>query len=290
MRASKLLANKIFAVEAEYFKGVLEFLNSNDKYEAKDFTPDSGSSAMSVQGDTAFLSIKGAIFAYANVFTQICGGTSLDTLTQDFNLCLENPNIKNIIFLSDSPGGEAKGISELANSIYQARNKKNIVSYVSGSCCSAAYWLCSATSKIYADKTALIGSIGAMLSISDDSEALKKDGIKNINIISSVSPKKNEDINTPEGLKSLQKIVDELGLIFATDVAKARGIDLEKVKSDFGQGGVMLGMQAKTQGLIDEISSLQEVAQIYMQAQNTTAKNMSFEHRSRKLKLLKLGV
>lgn len=43
-----------------------------------------------------------------------------------------------------------------------ARGKKPIIAYASGSCCSGAYWIVSACDKIMAADTAILGSIGVV--------------------------------------------------------------------------------------------------------------------------------
>ena len=77
-------------------------------------------------GRTAVIPVVGAIVRYANLFTEICGGVTVETLAKDFNQVMENPVIENIVFTFDSGGGQASGIPELADIIYRARNTKNI--------------------------------------------------------------------------------------------------------------------------------------------------------------------
>ncbi|MBO0155228.1 S49 family peptidase, partial [Vibrio parahaemolyticus] len=89
--------------------------------------------------------------------------TTTQLLAQDFTQALNDPSIKAILLNIDSPGGEAKGIHELAEMIYQARGKKRIIAYDGGNACSAAYWIASACDEIVIDATGCAGSIGTVL-------------------------------------------------------------------------------------------------------------------------------
>ena len=79
----------------------------------------------------------------------------------------------------------------------------------------------SAASEVIINDTGVAGSIGAMLSFEDDSEAMAAQGIKEVKIISSVSPLKNSD-------SELQALVDSLGQIFVENVAKIE-LQLQKM-------------------------------------------------------------
>lgn len=209
-----------------------------------------------IRGKTAILPIFGVIVPRAGLFSRISGATSCEMIAYDFRFALEDRSINNIILDIDSPGGEVTGISELSAMIFESRNQKKIISYVSGMAASAAYWIASASSEMATVDTGEMGSIGVVAAIRDTSARDEKSGIKNIEIVSSVSPNKRIDPKTDAGRKSIQTIVDELAQIFVSAVAKHRNVSESDVINKFGQGGMLVGNSAINAGMADKIGSL----------------------------------
>src|SRR5690606_13893161 len=108
----------------------------------------------------ATIVIDGPIYRYADFFTSVSGGVTTEALARDLGIALADQSIGAILLMIDSPGGEATGINELADTIYAARSRKPIVAYIEGYGASAAYWIASAADLVVIDDTALVGSIG----------------------------------------------------------------------------------------------------------------------------------
>lgn len=221
----------------------------------------------------AVINVFGPIFTRADFFSEVSGACTISQLKHQIDEAITDDSIKSIILNIDSPGGAVTGTHELAEHIKSV--DKPIVAYVSGMACSAAYWLASATDKIYADKTAVLGSIGVVAMWTDDSEAKKKQGLVDYEIVSSQSPKKREDPTTDEGKLSLQKTIDGLADVFIDDVAQNRQVSTDTVLADFGQGGVFLATEAIAKGMADEISSLQGVVDSFNSTGDITMGNQN---------------
>ena len=212
-----------------------------------------------IRDGVAILSVTGPLFRYANLFTAISGATSYDILARDFNAALENPQVRSILLNIDSPGGEASGVSEFADMIAQARDRKPVVAYVGGMGASAAYWLAAATSEIVVNDTAMLGSIGVVLGIEDSRERDAKNGVRRMEIVSAVSPYKRTDPASDEGRSRLQARVDALADVFVGKVAAYRGVTRDTVAQEFGQGDVFVGQAAVDAGLADRVGSFEAV-------------------------------
>lgn len=213
-----------------------------------------GASYTTVQDGIATIEVIGPIFRRANLFTQYSGGTSTDLLSADVQRAVNDPAIRGIVMAFDSPGGDANGIHELASAIRAGTDQKPIVAYVGGMAASAAYWLASACSEIVADATAELGSIGAVLALPNPNARSSRE----IEIVSSQSPKKRPDVTTESGRAQYQARVDALAAEFVADVASNRKVSEDTVLSDFGQGGVMSGRAAVAAKLADRLGSLQD--------------------------------
>lgn len=205
----------------------------------------------------AVLPVQGPLIRYATMFSQISGATSYDMLAQDFEKAVNDASVTSIVLNIDSPGGEANGVSEFADMIAAARGTKPIVAYVGGMGASAAYWIASAADEIVINDTALLGSIGTIMNVTDTKEKDAKNGVKNYTIVSSQSPYKRIDASTEEGQGRLQTLVNSLSDVFIAKVAANRGVDTETVMQNFGQGDVLVGQAAVTAGLADRIGSFE---------------------------------
>jgi len=203
-------------------------------------------------GDTAIVPVTGSIFRYANLFTEVSGATSTEVLAKDIGRAFDNPSVRNVVLEINSGGGQADGIADLAASIRDGsrRTGKSVVAFVDGTAASAAYWIASAADHIVASKTAMVGSIGAVLTVRRGTD----DG--RIEFVSSVSPKKRPNVETPEGRGQLQKWADDIGRVFLEDVARYRGVDFETARTEFGGGDMFIAHEALRRGMIDEIGTL----------------------------------
>ena len=231
---------------------------SNTDTEALSFKDDKrmskeSGSRLKKRGNVAILEIKGPIFRYANLFTEVSGATSLERLAKDFNTALESDEYDSIILDIDSPGGQVNGINEFADAVYEARKKKPVKAYIGGSGTSAAYWIASAASEVVVDETAMLGSIGVVLSV-----RRKKDSDV-VELINSTSPRKRADVDTDEGKQQVVKLLDAIASVFVEKVARNRGVPADDVLGKFGQGDILVGKAAVDVGMADRLGSFESL-------------------------------
>lgn len=220
----------------------------------------SGTRYVQVRDGVAIIDISGVIAKRMNFFQELCdGGTSTEMLMRDFAACVRNPNIESIVLHIDSPGGEAFGVNEFSESVYDARGKKPIHAYVSGLGCSGAYWIASSADEIILDKSAFVGSIGVVTAWMDDKEFYKSMGIRREVVTSSNAPFKRLNFDNPDHRDELQRELDSLEKVFHEAVSRNRGVTVEQVISDFNKGGVLAGEDAVAAGMADRVGSLEEV-------------------------------
>src|SRR5690606_36269923 len=158
-------------------------------------------------------------------------------LATDIQAALDNPYVKAIVLDFDTPGGVATSINELADQIAAGRSRKPIKAYVGGAAASAGYWLASASDEIIVSETALLGSIGVVMSCADTKERDAKAGVRQVESVSSQSPDKRVDPASDEGRAKVQAMVDDLASVFVAAVAKNRSVTADAVLADFGRGG-----------------------------------------------------
>ncbi len=233
-----------------------------------------------VRDTTGILYVQGPLFKRANLFTEISGATSYETLARDFRAALDDFSVNSIALYIDSPGGEASGCDEFANMIYEARGQKPITAFVSGMACSAAYWIASAADRIVASDLSVLGSIGVVLSTSTRDP---KPGEKRFEFVSSQSPHKRVDMETDAGKAQIQKRVDALADVFISTVARNRGVSVETVIEKFGAGGVEVGAAAVALGLADGVGQFEAILADLKKGGNrrSTALNKGSSHMSK---------
>lgn len=263
IRVLSRIKSEPWAITQEYMNSILEIAarenESPQAVAAKLGRPLENTYDVEYRDGIAILSINGPLFRYANLFTSISGATSYELLARDFAKAVDDPAVESILLNVDSPGGEASGVSEFADMIYNARGKKPIMAYVGGAGASAAYWLASSADRVIIDDTAMLGSIGTVLGIEDSRERDAKNGVKRMEIVSAQSPYKRVDPATEEGKARLQARVDALSDVFIAKVARNRGIDTDTVLKEFGQGDVFVGQAAVNAGLADRVGSYEGV-------------------------------
>jgi len=205
----------------------------------------------SLRDGVALVPVIGPIFRYADLFTQISGATSIQTLATDLQTAVDDPAVKAIILEIDSPGGQVAGVSEFAAQVRAATAIKPVTAYISDIGASAAYWIASAAGEIVVSNTARVGSIGVVMqaSINDDENTIK--------FISSQSPLKHADPASDIGKAQNQKTVDNLAEVFITAVMDYRATTREAVIANFGLGGMHIAGDAIAVVMADRLGSLE---------------------------------
>ena len=125
----------------------------------------------------ATINCIGPVIRYGGWLAAMSGVCSTGDLALQLQQTLDTPEVRAIILNVDSPGGEGNGIAELADTIRAATAQKPIVAYVDGLGCSAAYWLASACEEIVCAPTSIVGSIGTIIALIDDTKALEMEGL-----------------------------------------------------------------------------------------------------------------
>lgn len=262
MKAFLKATSSVWAITDEMLEAIIEISSrDNDTIEAvaaKLGRPLDNTYNVELRNGIAILPVTGPLIRYANIFSRISGATSYEMLARDFTKSINDPNVQGIIFSIDSPGGEVNGVSDLAELISKTSTDKPVWAYIGGSGASGAYWIASQADMIYASDTALVGSVGVVYSTYDTTTQDEQAGRKRVTLVSSQSPNKALGVDTSEGRKQLQVVMDDTAEVFISKVAEGRGITPQQVLDNYGQGKVFVGQRALKQGLIDGVSTFED--------------------------------
>jgi signal peptide peptidase SppA len=210
-------------------------------------------------GSVGVLRMAGPIFPKANLMTNLSGATSLEQFQSEFRALMADDNIRTILLDIDSPGGLSDLVDETATEIRQGRDIKPIYSVANTTANSAAYYLASQATKMYATPSGQVGSIGTFMVHSDDSKQKEMMGVKDTVVKSGRFKAVGMEPLTDDSYAHLQDFVNQTNDSFVASVALGRGVDESYVRENFGEGGVVSPKRALEVGMIDGIATFDEV-------------------------------
>ncbi|MBQ7702945.1 MAG: signal peptide peptidase SppA [Firmicutes bacterium] len=226
---------------------------------------------MSTEG-TSIDDVSGEYIAVLHIEDQISQSSSfwydhyylLDTID---DLITDDDN-KGIIFYMDTPGGSVYATDEmyLAVKEYQEKTKRPVYTYMASMAASGGYYIAAPSDKIYINRNGITGSIGVTMgNYIDVSELLAKYGVKVNTITSGRNKAMGSELipMTDEQKAILQSIVDEAYEQFTGIVADGRGMDIDVVK-ELADGRVYTALQAKANGLVDEVGTYEDMCDAFL--------------------------
>lgn len=182
--------------------------------------------------------------------------TSTVMMRRSIRQAANDPNIRGIMLRIDSPGGTVAGTGELAAEIAAAAKRKPTHAYIEDLGASAAYWLASQGTRVSANSTALVGSIGTYAVVEDYSKLAAEKGIT-VHVVKAGEFKgagiPGTEV-TAEQLANIQRVIDGLNEHFLDGVASGRKLSRASVKS-LNDGRVHLAEAAADLKLIDAVET-----------------------------------
>jgi protease-4 len=186
-------------------------------------------------------------------------GVGSDTMRKAMRIAARDENIKAIVIRIDSPGGSALASEVMWQAVRHAAEKKPVIISIGSMAASGGYYLASAGDKIFADPSAIVGSIGVVGGkfvfkgvyewAGINAEAFSKG--KNAGLFSSSEPwDDRQKLMVTKWMEGTYKQ-------FTERVMKTRGgkiKDIDKV----ARGRIFVAKDAKALGMVDEIGGIDE--------------------------------
>src|SRR5215472_4522554 len=145
----------------------------------------------------------------------------------------DDASIKAIILHVNSPGGGVAASEEIYREVKRVRTekKKRIVSSIETVGASGAYYVSSATNKIYADNGSIVGSIGVIAEWVNYGELLQWAKLKQITMKAGEFKDTGSPVRdlTPSEREYLQSMIDNMHTQFIQAVADGRKLKFEDV-------------------------------------------------------------
>jgi len=169
----------------------------------------------------------------------------------------KSKRVKAIVLRVNSPGGSAMISDILWNALEDARKKKPLVVSMGNVAASGGYYIACNANTIFADPMTVTGSIGVFATIPNIKGFTDDIGIKAEHVMThknAVGYSPFEPISRgfrKSALEGIEHVYDT----FKQRVADGRNLSLEEVEA-LAQGRVWTGLQAKENGLVDELGGL----------------------------------
>jgi protease-4 len=179
---------------------------------------------------------------------------------EQFKKYEDDGSIKAIIIEINSPGGGSEASQEIYQYVkrYRDKKKKPVVAAIRTVGASGAYYIAAGTSKIYASKASIVGSIGVIAQWVNYGELLRWAKMKDVVLKAGElkdAGNPTRDL-TPDERAYLQELIDNMHAQFITDVAEGRGVTAEDIQP-LANGRVWTGEQAGELKLIDQVADFQ---------------------------------
>ncbi len=206
------------------------------------------------------------------------GAVGSEDIRKAFRLAGRDEKVEAVVLRIDSPGGSALASEAMWQAARRFAEKKPLIVSIGSMAASGGYYLASAGDRIYADPTAIVGSIGVvggkfvfqnlMQKIGVNSESFTRG--RNAGLFSSNQPFDEQQRRMVTGWMR-QTYEQFTQRVMSTREHKIKDID------QVARGRIFLAQQAKGLGMVDEIGGLQ--AAIAFAAKQANLKEGEYEVR-----------
>jgi signal peptide peptidase SppA len=211
-------------------------------------------------------------------------GVSTVRLRQQIKAARRDPEVRGALLVMDTPGGTAKGNSDLADEVRAFAAEKPIFAFIEDLTASAGVAIASQTTKRYANNpNAMYGAMGTYAVIEDQSARAEKLGVK-VHVIRAGEYKGMAESGTEvteQHLAELQRIVNSLNEEYLSTIARGLNKSVEYVRP-LADGRIIFASNAVAAGLLDGVQTFEATYQelVALTARSSTGgrKNMSQEN------------
>jgi len=208
-----------------------------------------------VRDKIAIIYAQGQILFGEGNETQIGDEVFVDAIEE----AAKSKRIKAIVLRVNSPGGSALISDILWRALEDAKKKKPLVVSMGNVAASGGYYIASGADKVFADPLTITGSIGVFATLPNFKGFTDQIGINAEHVMTHKNALGYSPFESlSDGFrKSTRQSIEHVYETFKKRVSKGRGLSLSAVE-EIAQGRVWTGVQAKENGLIDELGGLNQ--------------------------------
>lgn len=207
-----------------------------------------------IVGDVAIIKVGGILVHEMSWIGYIFGDeTEYAQISHAIVAAMNDADVKAVVLLVNSPGGEVAGCFDLVDGIYGLRGFKPIWAILNEEAYSAAYAIASAADRIIVPRTGGAGSIGVITMHVDITGALDQAGVK-VTTFQYGARKSDWYPTTPMSDEAAARIAADcraMGELFVSTIARNRNLSPDQVRKT--EAGTFLGARGLEQGLVDAV-------------------------------------
>jgi len=197
------------------------------------------------------------------------GGIAERPMKKTLRRLADDDGVKAVVLRIDSPGGSALASDLIWREVTDLRAKKPVVVSIGDMAASGGYYIACAASRILAEQTSIVGSIGVFGGKVTLDEGLAALGVNAVTFPASpepgaaaraayLSPLEPWDDATRERVRAQMQGVYDL---FVRRVADGRKLPVERVRQ-LAAGRIYSGVQGRERGLVDELGGLARAIEV----------------------------
>lgn len=226
-------------------------------------------SAYAVHEDVAVVSAQGVLAHRTRMQADSSMVLGYQTIVRDLTAAIEDRDVRSIILLEDTPGGEVSGAFEAADAIHELAQRKPIYSMIDTLAASAGYLLAGAASERIIAPTGYAGSIGVVMRHVDFSRAMANDGIGVTHIYAGDHKIDGHPFAPlPESVReAFQTEINDLYRLFIETVSRHTGLSKEAIRDT--QARMYRADDAVKVGLADRVSTTDQLLSELLESRPT---------------------
>jgi protease-4 len=230
------------------------------------------------QPHVAIVVATGAITMDSGGFLEGSSGIAARSLARTLRRLREDDSVRAVVLRIDSPGGSALASDLLWHEVRQLVAVKPVIASVGDMAASGGYYIACATSRIIAESSSIVGSIGVVGGKVALGDALSRVGVNAVTVAANpapgaadratwMSPFSRWDETTRARIQAQMAEVYDL---FIERVATSRGLAPEAVRVN-AEGRIWTGAQGKDRNLVDELGGLSRAIELAYELGNIDA-------------------
>lgn len=233
-------------------------------------TGSGGSFALTGDG-VAVIPVTGILSRRFDFISAACGWSTYDGLGAALSAAIGDDRVRGILLDVDSPGGEAAGMIDVADTIIAFRQVKPIFAIADSTAASAAYAIAGSASRLFVPRIAEVGSIGCVVIHCDQTGADVAQGLKYSAVFSGARKIDGwgHAALSPDARAAAQASVDHVASSFAALVGRQGRISAKVAMAT--DAALFADAAAVAAGLADRVGNFHQAMAALVAAINETA-------------------
>lgn len=194
-------------------------------------------------------------------YNSYLGLVSYGAIQEALYKAVADPKVHELLLDIDSPGGTVNGLTDTIDAVAKAASAKPMTAFTDSVMASGAMGLATPAQKRYAGPMAMVGSIGVIAKHVEVSKMMAEAGITETMIRGGEFKQlaNSSEPLTEKSRATIQSIVDHAYGVFVQSAADNLGKSYQLVDTRMAQGREFMGSQAVDVGLIDAVSTFDDV-------------------------------